>query len=86
MASDITLKLDGFRNAGYPDDPIVHGLVAGLWSSLSGIGRFVSRAGSGILVDHVGFETTAAVAFTLQCAVVSVAIILLERCQPYLRV
>jgi len=60
-----------FRHAGYPDDPAMHGLVAGLWSSLSGIGRFTSRAGSGILVDYVGFEHTAAVALALQCLVVS---------------
>ena len=26
-------------NAGYPDDPNMHGLIAGLWSSLSGAGR-----------------------------------------------
>jgi len=43
--------------AGYPDDPSTQGLVAGLWSSLSGFGRFTSRAGSGILVDYIGALT-----------------------------
>ena len=58
-------------NAGYPDDPTMHGLIAGLWSSLSGAGRFVSRAGSGYLVDTIGFDKTAAVASALQGMVVS---------------
>jgi len=44
----------------------MHGLIAGLWSSLSGAGRFVSRAGSGYLVDTIGFDKTAAVASALQ--------------------
>ena len=48
----------------------MHGLIAGLWSSLSGAGRFVSRAGSGFLVDHIGFDKTAAIATTLQILVV----------------
>jgi len=52
--------------AGYPDDPAMHGLIAGLWSSLSGAGRFVSRVGSGILVDNIGFDATAAIVTTLQ--------------------
>ena len=47
----------------------MHGLVAGLWSSLSGAGRFVSRAGSGLLVDAIGFDRTAAITFGLQIAV-----------------
>jgi len=53
-------------NAGFPDDPAMHGIIAGLWSSLSGAGRFVSRLGSGILVDHIGFEHTAAIVTALQ--------------------
>lgn len=56
-------------NAGYPNDPNMHGLVAGLWSSLSGAGRFVSRAGSGFLVVHIGFNKTAAIATSLQMLV-----------------
>ena len=64
------------RNAGYPDDPAMHGLIAGLWSSLSGLGRFVSRVGSGILVDVIGFNYTAAIATVLQLIVVSIWLIL----------
>ena len=60
------------RNAGYPDDPAMHGLIAGLWSSLSGLGRFVSRVGSGILVDFIGFNYTAAIVTVLQVIVVSI--------------
>ena len=56
-------------NAGYPDDPAMHGLIAGLWSSLSGAGRFVSRVGSGILVDIIGFDPTAAIVTGLQALV-----------------
>ena len=57
-------------NAGYPDDPNMHGLIAGLWSSLSGAGRFVSRSFSGFLIVWIGFDRTAAVASALQCGVV----------------
>jgi len=56
-------------HAGYPDNPSTHGLVAGIWSSLSGAGRFVSRAGTGLLVDHIGFQMTAVVVFTIQIVV-----------------
>ena len=59
------------RNAGYPDDPAMHGLIAGLWSSLSGLGRFLSRFGSGFLVDVIGFNPTAAIVTILQLTVVS---------------
>ena len=44
----------------------MHGIIAGLWSSLSGAGRFVSRLGSGILVDHIGFDNTAGIVTALQ--------------------
>ena len=44
--------------------------MAGLWSSLSGAGRFVSRAGTGFLVDHVGFQMTAVVVFGVQALVI----------------
>ena len=57
--------------AGYPDDPAMHGLIAGLWSSLSGAGRFVSRVGSGILVDYIGFNPTAGIVTGLQALIVS---------------
>ena len=55
--------------AGYPDSPATQGLVAGLWSSLSGAGRFVSRAGSGFLVDSFGFAAVAAIACGLQLVI-----------------
>ena len=63
------------RNAGYPNDPSLHGLISGLWSSLSGLGRFVSRAGSGFMVERIGFDKTAAVAVMLQAIVVGDTII-----------
>ena len=44
----------------------MHGIIAGLWSSLSGAGRFVSRLASGILVDHIGFDNTAGIVTSLQ--------------------
>eukprot|EP00095_Tigriopus_kingsejongensis_P000690 maker-scaffold58_size443543-snap-gene-1.21 protein:Tk00690 transcript:maker-scaffold58_size443543-snap-gene-1.21-mRNA-1 annotation:"hypothetical protein DAPPUDRAFT_315076" len=74
-------------NAGYPNDPNMHGLIAGLWSSLSGAGRFVSRAGSGVLVDHIGFDHTAAVATSLQIIVagVTLAYVLLWECKIKIR-
>ena len=56
----------------------MHGIIAGLWSSLSGAGRFVSRVGSGILVDCIGFDATAAIVTVLQAAVVRVSIKLLS--------
>ena len=69
------------RNAGYPDDPALHGLIAGLWSSLSGLGRFTSRVGSGILVDCIGFDKTALIVTGLQVIIVSIlsSIFLLSR-------
>ena len=45
--------------------------MAGLWSSLSGAGRFVSRSGTGILVDHIGFQMTAVIVFAIQLLVVN---------------
>ena len=73
VCSKILLIKWGFsfiRHAGYPDNPSTHGLVAGIWSSLSGAGRFVSRAGTGVLVDHIGFQMTAVVVFSVQIIVV----------------
>jgi len=55
--------------AGYPDSPSTQGLVAGLWASLSGAGRFISRAGSGFLVDVYGFAAVSAIASGLQVVV-----------------
>jgi len=55
--------------AGYPDSPATQGLVAGLWSSLSGAGRFISRAGSGFLVDMFGFAAVSSIACGLQVVV-----------------
>jgi len=52
--------------AGYPDNPSTQGLVAGLWSSLSGAGRFISRCGSGFLVDQFGFGSVSSIACGLQ--------------------
>lgn len=49
----------------------MHGLIAGLWSSLSGAGRFVSRVGSGLLVDFIGFDYTASIVTSLQAIIVS---------------
>ena len=55
--------------AGYPDSPSTQGLVAGLWSSLSGAGRFISRASSGFLVDMYGFAAVSSIACDLQVVV-----------------
>ena len=57
-------------DAGFPDSASTHSMIAGIWSSFSGAGRFVSRAGTGILVDHIGFQMTAVVIFTVQIIVV----------------
>ena len=52
--------------AGYPDNPATHGLIAGLWSSLSGAGRFVSRGASGFLVEQFGFDAVSTIACGMQ--------------------
>jgi len=72
-------------NAGYPDDPAMHGLIAGLWSSLSGAGRFVSRVGSGILVDLIGFDPTAAIVTSLQLLVAFLTFLYLIFCECTLK-
>merc|ERR1719510_1339953 len=72
-------------NAGYPDDPEMHGLIAGLWSSLSGAGRFVSRVGSGILVDIIGFDPTAAIVTGLQALVALLTFVYLVFCECTLK-
>jgi len=68
--------------AGYPDDASTQGLVAGLWSSLSGMGRFISRAGSGYLVDEFGFGLVSALACSLQvlCGVATFVYLVMFEC------
>nr|CAG4644868.1 EOG090X07SU [Leptodora kindtii] len=61
--------MHGAVDAGFPDSASTHSMIAGIWSSFSGAGRFVSRAGTGILVDHIGFQMTAVVIFTVQIIV-----------------
>jgi len=68
-------------SAGYPDSPSTQGLVAGLWSSLSGAGRFVSRAGSGILVDMFGFAAVSSIACGLQGVVAISTFLYLVMCE-----
>jgi len=67
--------------AGYPENPATQGLVAGMWSSLSGAGRFVSRAGSGLLVDVYGFSPVTSIACGLQLVVALVTFIYLVTCE-----
>ena len=69
QVSGVVDALHEASRAGYPDSPATQGLVAGLWSSLSGAGRFISRAGSGILVDMFGFAAVSSIACGLQVAV-----------------
>ena len=83
--------------AGYPENPATQGLVAGMWSSLSGAGRcvnrtyvqiigfilsrFVSRAGSGLLVDVYGFSPVTSIACGLQLVVAIVTFLYLVTCE-----
>jgi len=71
--------------AGYPDDPSTQGLIAGLWSSLSGMGRFISRAGSGYLVDNFGFSVVSAIACAIQLVTAIVTFLYLVMCECHLR-
>merc|ERR1712227_633616 len=57
------------------------GLVAGMWSSLSGAGRFTSRAVSGLLVDNYGFNTVTFIAFVLQIVVAVVTFLYIVMCE-----
>ena len=59
----------------------MQGLVAGMWSSLSGAGRFVSRAGSGLLTDLYGFPEVAAIACGLQILVALATFLYLTLCE-----
>ena len=52
-----------------------------MWSSLSGAGRFVSRAGSGILTDLYGFPKVAFIAFSLQLLVAGATSLYLFCCE-----
>lgn len=70
QVSGVVDALHEVIDAGYPDDPVTHGCVAGLWSSLSGFGRFLSRTTSGIMVDHIGFRSATTVVFTFHAAVI----------------
>lgn len=47
--------------ADLPNDAVTHGFIAGLWSSLSGGGRFLSRSMAGILLDHLGWRVSTAI-------------------------
>jgi len=67
--------------AGYPENAATQGLVAGMWSSLSGAGRFVSRAGSGLLVDGYGFSPVTSIACGLQLVVALVTFLYLVTCE-----
>ncbi|XP_050688452.1 MFS-type transporter SLC18B1-like isoform X2 [Eriocheir sinensis] len=58
-------------HAGLPDEASLHGCVAGLWASFSGIGRFSSRTVSGYLVDTIGFRNTSAIVVALHAFVVA---------------
>jgi len=71
--------------AGFPDDPSTQGLVAGLWSSLSGMGRFISRAGSGYMVDSLGFSITSACFCALQLACSIITFLYLIMCECHLQ-
>jgi len=61
--------------AGFPDEASTHGFVAGLWSSLSGAGRFISRGGSGLLVDTIGFRQTSAIVVGLHAAIMFICML-----------
>ncbi|XP_043225677.1 MFS-type transporter SLC18B1-like [Amphibalanus amphitrite] len=68
--------VDALREAtgnGMADDPTTHGVVAGMWSSLSGAGRFISRCGAGILVDTIGFPRASCVVVTLHALMAGLA-------------
>jgi len=67
--------------AGYPDNPATHGLIAGLWSSLSGAGRFVSRGASGWLVDTFGFNAVSSIACGLQVSIALLTFLYLVMCE-----
>ena len=65
------------RPISEPADEMKIFCIIGIWSSLSGAGRFVSRAGTDTLVDHINpygfshFQFTAVVVFSVQIIVVS---------------
>ncbi|KAK7045741.1 hypothetical protein SK128_012500, partial [Halocaridina rubra] len=76
--------VDAMREAvgsGFPDDAGTHGCVAGLWASLSGAGRFTSRAASGILVDHIGFRNSSVIVVALHGCIIVITLIHLMLCK-----
>ena len=52
-----------------------------MWSSLSGAGRFISRAGSGLLVDLYGFNAVTGIACLLQLVVAMLTFMYLVMCE-----
>ncbi|XP_047736576.1 MFS-type transporter SLC18B1 [Hyalella azteca] len=64
------MKMAG--SGGLPNNSATHGFVAGLWSSLSGGGRFVSRATSGYFVHLFGFRYCCLVVVVLHVIVFTV--------------
>merc|ERR1719499_1721683 len=64
----------------------MHGLIAGLWSSLSGLGRFTSRVGSGLLVDCIGFDKTAFIVVGLQVIIGAITLFYTVFCECTLKV
>jgi hypothetical protein len=61
--------------SGFPDSPDTHGVVSGVWNSLSGGGRFISRCLAGILVDSIGFRDSTTIIVALQGSIALVALI-----------
>ncbi|GAB6030029.1 hypothetical protein CHUAL_005716 [Chamberlinius hualienensis] len=62
--------------AGYGDYQCIS-VVAGLWPSLSGLGRFIARSTSGILVYHLGHTFVTCVVFGLNALLVTATLIFL---------
>lgn len=67
--------------AGFPDVAGTHGFVAGLWASLSGVGRFLSRTVSGFLVDTMGFRKASVIVVALHAFVVVMTVVYLLLCR-----
>jgi len=55
-------------DGGYSDDAATHGCVAGMWSSIGGLGRFVARSGCGVMVDNIGFRWSSVVIMAFHAA------------------
>ncbi|XP_047493204.1 MFS-type transporter SLC18B1-like isoform X2 [Penaeus chinensis] len=65
---------------GFPDEADTHGCVAGLWSSLSGAGRFISRGGSGVLIDTIGFRKSTVIVVFLHGFIIVMTMLHLMFC------